>query len=291
MSTEQGGQVETGGSDTQARDYEAEARDMGWVPQDDFHEAPEKWINAEEFVKRGENILPILRANNKKLRQESLTKDAAIATLQQSLANQGKAIKALQKGYSESTRKEVEAAKTALLEQLKAAKTAGDVDTEVEVQERLTELRDADRAAKKKDAEEETPQGSEKLSKVFAEWNTQNPWFGDTSNLENRQKTRAIIKIGEELRAKGELSVGFEFMDKCVDLLTKQEKASPKATSKVEGSAGGRTAAKTGRAFDRLPKEAKETCHVDNDSFVGPGKMFKTIAEWEDHYASLYGED
>lgn len=49
------------------RDFEAEARQEGWVPQEEFHGDPEKWVDAETFVKRGEEILPIVNAKNRKL--------------------------------------------------------------------------------------------------------------------------------------------------------------------------------------------------------------------------------
>jgi len=117
------------------------------------------------------------------------------------------------------------------------------------------------------------------------------------STPENRKRTRSLIRIGEDLREDGDTTVGRPFMDKCMDLLEKQDgkgnsKLPGKSTSKVEsGSLGGRDGNRGGRAFDNLPKEARDACHEDKDTFVGPGKMFKAMKEWEDHYAKLYSED
>ena len=49
------------------RDWEAEAEAYGWVPKDQFKGDPDKWRPAEEFVRRGEEILPIVRKQNEKL--------------------------------------------------------------------------------------------------------------------------------------------------------------------------------------------------------------------------------
>lgn len=53
-------QAQEGGHDTPS-DTEARARAMGWRPKDEFRGPEEKWRSAEEFVKRGEDELPILR--------------------------------------------------------------------------------------------------------------------------------------------------------------------------------------------------------------------------------------
>ena len=46
-------------------DVEARARDMGWSPRDSWRGKAEDWIDAETFVKRGTEILPILRAKSR----------------------------------------------------------------------------------------------------------------------------------------------------------------------------------------------------------------------------------
>ncbi len=43
----------------ETNEVETRARSQGWVPKDEFRGDPEKWRPADEFVKRGEEILPI----------------------------------------------------------------------------------------------------------------------------------------------------------------------------------------------------------------------------------------
>lgn len=52
------------------RNYEKEASEIGWVPEAEFKGDKEKWKPAQKFVEDGERILPILRANERKLRDE-----------------------------------------------------------------------------------------------------------------------------------------------------------------------------------------------------------------------------
>lgn len=59
---------------------EGRARDMGWVPREEFRGDPSKWRPADEFVQRGEEVLPIIRANLSKAERKA-------QQLEQQLAN------------------------------------------------------------------------------------------------------------------------------------------------------------------------------------------------------------
>lgn len=48
-------------------DAEVRARALGWAPKEEFRGPAEKWVDAETFVKRGEEHLPILRENLKRV--------------------------------------------------------------------------------------------------------------------------------------------------------------------------------------------------------------------------------
>lgn len=51
-------------------EIERKAREMGWVPQTEWRGAPEAWRPADEFVRRGEEVLPIVRSNLERERAE-----------------------------------------------------------------------------------------------------------------------------------------------------------------------------------------------------------------------------
>lgn len=46
---------------------EERARMQGWVPKEEFRGDKTKWISAESFVKRADEVMPILKSVNKKL--------------------------------------------------------------------------------------------------------------------------------------------------------------------------------------------------------------------------------
>ena len=285
-----GGDGRAGASDS----TEVEAREMGWCPEAEWKGSKGKWLDAKTFVDRGNQILPILRANNLKMKEELLTRDKDLATLKESLGIAQKAIATLRKGYNESTKREVELALSDLRDQFKAAREVGDVDLELKVKKNLDDLTakaekigtdegDDDPITKK--PEDTTTE----LHPDFIKWKEDNQWFGNMVNKDDGERTKAMTEIAKQLRKDGNTVVGLHFMQKCMEILEEKEKGFSRPRSKVETGGGSRTGG-GGRAFDSLPKEAKQICHDDNDSFVGAGKMFKTVKEWEDHYAKLYQE-
>lgn len=64
---------QTGNDNAEARpdrDYEAEARAQGWRPKEEFKGAAEQWSDAETFVKRADEVLPLIKKQNAHLKQE-----------------------------------------------------------------------------------------------------------------------------------------------------------------------------------------------------------------------------
>lgn len=59
-----------GGQIAEERDWQMEARAEGWRPREEWKGSLDKWIDAQEFVERGEKILPIVQAKNRKLEEE-----------------------------------------------------------------------------------------------------------------------------------------------------------------------------------------------------------------------------
>lgn len=252
------------------------AREMGWVPQEEFRGDPDKWITADSFVERGEKILPILKANNKRLRDDLLTRDRDLATLRTQVSESQKILKTLQSAYEESTKAEVDKAKDALKLELREAKVSGDVDLELEIQDKLESLKTPKKVA--------VPSTQEQvISEPLKQWGEENPWYGGNSR-EDQKKTQEFLWSCEDLRKEGSVKIGTDFLQ---EALLRYQKTNVGSVSKVEGgNSGGRVS--SGRKFSQLSSQAKEVCHSDSHRFVGPGKMFKNLPEYEDHWASLY---
>lgn len=63
-------EVETEANDNAPRDYEAEARAQGWTPKEEFKGDESKFVDAETFVKRADEVMPFLKKQNQALRSE-----------------------------------------------------------------------------------------------------------------------------------------------------------------------------------------------------------------------------
>lgn len=272
-------------------EVEKSARALGWVPQDKFKGNPEKWVDAQEFMDRADNLMPILRENNRRLKADLLTRDTEIGTLKDKLQGMETAVEKLQRHYTDANKRAVENAKRQLKDELKQAREDNDVDAELEIQERLDAVRKteqdlAEEDKKKKDPPPNTPE--DKTDPEVKAWAAENPWFG-----QDKKKTKAFLRLGEDLRDDGLELTGREFLEECLRVYEEQygeEEPEPKRRqiSKVEGTGNGARGGKGKNSWGDLPKEAQQACLDDVDTLVGPNKKFKTVDEWKKEYVKIY---
>ena len=264
------------------------AEKMGWIPPTRFKGDPERFIDAEEYLERGETVLPIVKEHNRRL-------EAELAAVRQEATETAKALKAAQTAIAQieerhtvATQKAVENARAQVKAQLAAASEAGDYEGVAELTDQLTQLKTAEVAAKAEPVQAPPPAPAPFVPPPeMVEWNNENPWFGT-----DKRKTALALGIAQELREGGESSTGRRFFDlvKAEMEQTLGASAAP-ATSKVEGARNGMGAPKgEAKGFDALPADAKAACDSDTRRFVGPGKQYKSVTEWRNRYAELYFE-
>lgn len=278
----------------------AEARRMGWVPQEKFKGNKDHWVDADEFVERGKTVMPILLQNNKRLQMELDKNKAEVDNLKTKLANSETVMAKLEKHYTEANKRAVENAKTQLREELKQAREDGDLDKELEVREKLDDIREREKEIEEpvESKEKKTEPSGNKLSPEFIAWKEENPWF-DGPSKEDKKKTKLVTRIAEDLREEGSELSGVEFFDECVRVYEEQygeveeeeEEEKPRTrrpVSKVESSANRRPRRSGGKTFADLPADAKRACMEDVDDLVGPDKRYKTVDAWKAQYAKIY---
>lgn len=278
-------------------EIEVKARRMGWFPKESFKGDPERWVDAAEYVRRGEEVLPIVQANNRDLQ---LRVDQATRELQETkqlLSAATESIEALKEFNSEMSRQKVKEHRQEIAQALVQAKKEGDAETEVELQSQLNEADQALReAGKKPDSKpaEAKPNGSppEIVPEVKA-WMKDNPWFGT-----DFRKTGLANGVAEEIRAKNPGIKGQAFLDALDEELSQipgfgnPERESP---ARMEGGGGRGNGSGNGqgkgRNYASLPAEAKAACDRQGKRLVGPGRAFKDEESWRKHYVSKYQWD
>ena len=259
------------------------AESMGWIPPERFKGDPERYIDAAEYIDRGEKVLPIIKENNKRLQAELASVRAASSATAAALAMAQKSIEQIEERHTVATQKAVERARDEVKLQLARASEAGDHAGVAELTDQLTQLREVEVAAPPPKA---APVSLPPDPSLVA-WTAENAWFG-----KDRRKTALAVAIAQELREGGEASIGAAFFSKVSAEMEKTLPSAAPAADKVEGARGGGDAPRgtRGKSFANLPADAKAACKAEAKNFVGPAKRYKTEAEWNNRYAEIYFE-
>lgn len=156
-----------------------EALSQGWVPKEEFDGDPEKFVDAAEFIRRGE--------------------------LFRKIESQSKEMKELKKAMAEFARHnskirevEYERALTSLKAEKKQALAEGDADKVVEIDDRLDLVKDQQRLNQQQAIQQATQQTSDEVHPELANWISRNSWY----ESDRRMRTFAD-SLGVELAKEG----------------------------------------------------------------------------------------
>ena len=269
------------GNDGQTYDeqtqVENQAKVFGWVPLDQFRGGEDKWVSAEEFVKRGKEINPILKKNNELLLKKLDEKNKEIEEVKKISME----FREFQKEQTEKRIKEYDVQ----IASLKAAKveavSQGDGERVVAIDDAIDVAKEEKAEAKAAVKLEQPKQKEVEIDPVLQGWIDQNDWYGKDKRL-----TRNANDIAAELRAENPSLVNQAFLDRLSEELeeTFPEKfGKKKPTSPVEGgSSGTRPSPKGKNTYENLPPDAKAAC----DRFV---KTYKDYTR-EKYLAEFYAE-
>jgi len=134
-----------------------EALQQGWVPKEEFDGDPERWVDAGEFVRRGELFRKI----------ESQSKE---------LKDVKKALSELAKHNSKIREVEYNRALEGLKAQKKEALSEGDADRVVDIDDKIDLVKDQQKQLQNQlhqEAQQQTPEVHPEL----AGWIAKNPWY------------------------------------------------------------------------------------------------------------------
>jgi len=156
---------------------EQEALQSGWVPKEEFHGDEHKWVDAAEYLRRGELF--------KKIELQS-----------RELKDVRRALTEMKKLHSSVREVEYQRALDTLKAQKKSALEEGDADAVIAADERMDLVKEQVRLLKQ---EEYVPQeNSGETHPEFMEWKSKNSWYTSSNPM------RAFADaLGAELSSSG----------------------------------------------------------------------------------------
>jgi hypothetical protein len=237
------------------RDYEAEARKMGWVPEDEFKgdKKPARFKTAQEFVEDGETLTPHVKriiANIEKDFAERLTR--------------------IEKSHKSTVGKleEIHKAEVASLKQQKtAAVKAGNVELVAEIDDELDKRRDG-APLQAEEVEDQTA-----LEDAFAK---ENDWYG-----KNIKMTAFAQGISLDLAKKSPDMKLSTNLKKVVEAVEEQfpeyfEKK-PAANGHAAVDGGSDAPGPRGDPLSKLPPEARAQAKADMKAYP---KIYPDAQSW-----------
>lgn len=249
-------------------EVEQKARKMGWTEKSEFKGDPAKWRSAEEFVDRGENMLPIVKAR--------------VAQQAKEIEELKSAMKQFGEYHTKTEHRAYEKAMIDLRQQRAEAIAAADgvafdkIDGQIESMRR--EIEDKSKIADVK------PRNAENDPEYQA-WLGKNTWMADPK-LE-----RYATKMGEYLRDEGETASGYEFLEmvaKEVKTRYPEKFENPRRTSAAVVEGGIPAPRRGGKTYADLPADAKAACErMARNAYSGDEKQSaKFKAEYTKNYFS-----
>lgn len=232
------------------QEIENEARSQGWFPKEQWKGRESDWVDAETFVRRGREILPIVR----KALQDERKKNQ---NLEAQLQAHGATIAEMREYFLKIEQTATKNAMANLKAQKRAALEAGDAVTAEDIQEQMDQLKDSQSAVPTIKAP--VVKDPEELPEVKA-WRKENPWYTD----ENPELVDAANGHAFALKARNPNASPEEILKKVSAHVQKQYPQyfqAPSGMFEGTGSQGGssqrREARSTGKGFNSLPEEAK----------------------------------
>jgi len=246
---------------------EQKAIKMGWTPKDQFKGDPAKWRPAEEFVERGENMLPIVKARM-----------AQQATEIKELKD---AMKQFGEYHTKTEQRAYERALTDLREQRAQAIASGDGATFDRVDEQIESLK---KEVDEKNKFTEVKQNTDN-DPVYVEWLGRNKWATDPA-MEKWAYTHGkyLIDIGE-----AELGIDvFEKITKAAKIKYPEKFENQRRTSAPSVEGGVPKQRSGGKSYADLPADARAACErMAKNAYSGDEKQ---AAKFKAEYVKNYFE-
>lgn len=228
------------------------ARDIGWVPADEWRKKPEDHKSAEDYIRDSKKVIKSDRQSMKSMENKIDTLNTQIGSIR--------------KEHKEGTLKELNIIKQDLEDQRRNAAVDGDSEAYDKIQEKITKIEEQVDESKVAAA---TPAGEGEVVKdeIFANWEENNPWYNDDPAM-----TAFADEIANDIAEETPMARRLEIVNAAVqtrfpDAFEEEQAEAVAGASDAEtGGAGGVSG--TGKVtYEGLPTQGKAAC----DSFVDQG--------------------
>lgn len=253
-------------------EVEEKASKMGWVPQEEWKGDPDKWRPADEFVERGENIVPIMRE-----RIDKLEKELEVITK----LNKSELKKVKELAYDQA-KKEYEKEIAKLNEEKFQAIQEADIEKYQQVEGKITKLQ------KPEEPKEEAPQ----VNPVFEDWRSKNPWYApDIANVGDADETLTLFANAVAAKIQAEKpglapDKFFAEVEKRVKAEFPHKFENPKRKEPGMAESGHQATPKGKKSFADLPDDAKKAYNRIAERMKRQGREYS-----KDEYAKVYFEE
>lgn len=254
-------------SEAADRDFDGEARQHGWTPQDDFKGDPTKWVDAKTFIERADVVLPLIK---KKLQGVTNDRDSLKRDLRTLTAR-----------FENVDKRAYERAMADIENRMDASAEVGDIAG-------VKKAREDMKALEKEAATPQAQVSPEEAQEAFIDFRERHPWY-DKGGLARDYADMLATKhadMTKDMRPS-------EYFDMIADKVRERygekldpqedddEKPRRKVLSPVEGGAR-RPAPRGAKTFAHLPPDAQRMA----ERFVRQGIMKTT-----DEYVKTYQWD
>jgi len=244
-----------------SQDVIERAKMMGHIPKEEFRGDASKWVPADKYVERADNLMPILKSQLGKYEGE-------ISNLKATVESQKKTTeKLLKMGETVQQRAHEQAKRELTKEQVQAV-----MDGNVEKWQQLEDQKDG--LPKPEPVVAEEPGNP-----IFDQWHTGNEWYlkdedmTDFANLQAQKITKQSPSLSyDQVLQKVESKIKETFPQR----FENPKRVEP---SVVDGGATREIVKKAGNSYNDLPADAKEMCNQN----VKQG-LFKSKEDWVKSY-------
>lgn len=235
---------------------EDRAKLQGWTPKESFKGDPERWITAEEFVERADNMMPILKSVNKKLEKQLTEVLDKYGTLENKLKEQEKLTKKMIQIHGKYSQESFESKRAEL--ETRKLQAVHDGNTEL-----YQELNKEQEKIVKPETIEVQDDTVEQDHPEIKKWKGENKeWYGKDEEL-----TEYADIIANRMGAKGHSYKEYEFCEavkKKVQTMFPDKFKNPNAQKETPvdepGTRGSEISKSKKKGWSDLPKDAKNIC-------------------------------